>query len=74
MPRPPCALGLLVHLREEVEDLRDEIAGNPHPRVLHRDHRVGVFLRHRQHDAAARLHELRGVVQDVPDDDLHQAG
>ena len=74
MPRPACALSDFWCTCEK----RSKIFGtralrNPHPRVLHLDHRVRVLLRDRQRDATARLHELRGVVQDVPDD-LHQAG
>src|SRR5262245_44140541 len=52
------ALGLRVHLREQLEDLRQQIWRNSNPAVRDRDQRVLSLTLHAETNAPARIHEL----------------
>ena len=66
------ALRLRMHLREQLEDPRQQLRRNADARVGDLDHRVLALAPDAQPDPAAGIHELRGVVQDVGDH-LHEA-
>ena len=62
------AVGRLVALNEEVEDVRQAIFGDANASVAHADVDHPVVTTGRDLDLPAGRGELRGVVQDVGDD------
>ena len=66
--------GGAVRLAEAAEEVRDELARNPHPSIAHRDPRLrGRTVERHRHGPAPRG-ELDGIREQVRDDLLHPRG
>ena len=67
-PHPDAPSAIRFRLAEEIEDVREEVAGDPRPVVHHPHHDLVRPRLDRRLDPAARRREADGVGQDVRED------